>query len=158
MRDLTRGKAVRAGISLVDQWTIVQNAVTTFTPAITTDSIMDAIGDHHIGHATMDQDALDFPVARIHAETPFITSVLEALVVEDPIADLIIENHGKISDRPLKEWLNDSNNDNDRKEQPRYANAVTRGDIRADTAIASVQNKGEPKTELNCLDYNAFRK
>ncbi|GFO22419.1 tick transposon [Plakobranchus ocellatus] len=79
-------------------------------------------------------------------------------VVEDPIADLIIGNHGNVSDRPLKEWLNHSNNDNDRKEQPRYANAVTRGDIRADTAIASVQNKEEPKTELNCLDYNAFRK
>ncbi|GFO41193.1 hypothetical protein PoB_006769800 [Plakobranchus ocellatus] len=26
--------------------------------AITTDSIIDTIGDHHIGHATMDQDAL----------------------------------------------------------------------------------------------------
>ncbi|GFN97752.1 hypothetical protein PoB_002425800 [Plakobranchus ocellatus] len=35
-----------------------------------------------------DDSVKDFPVARIHAETPFITGVLEALVVEDPIADL----------------------------------------------------------------------
>ncbi|GFO02232.1 hypothetical protein PoB_002873700 [Plakobranchus ocellatus] len=65
-----------------------------------------------------DDSVKDFSVARIHAETLFITGVIEALVVEDPIADLIIGNHGKISDRPLKEWLNDSNKDNDRKEQP----------------------------------------
>ncbi|GFN74398.1 hypothetical protein PoB_000090400 [Plakobranchus ocellatus] len=100
----------------------------------------------------------DLSVSRIHAETPFITDVLEALVVEDPIVDLIIGNHGKVSDRPLKEWLNDSNNDNDRKGQPRYANAVTRTDSRTETASASVPSKDEPKTELNCLDYNAFRK
>ncbi|GFO10093.1 hypothetical protein PoB_003659800 [Plakobranchus ocellatus] len=70
----------------------------------------------------------DFPVARIHAETPFITNTLKGLVVEDPIADLIIGNNGKISDSPLKKWLNDSKSDDDGKEQPRYANAVTRGD------------------------------
>ncbi|GFO19406.1 hypothetical protein PoB_004591100 [Plakobranchus ocellatus] len=89
---------------------------------------------------------------------PFITGILEALVVEDPIADLIIGNHGKVSGRPLKEWPNDSNTDNDRKEQPRYANAITRIDSRADTTSASDQDQDEPKTELNCLDYNPFRK
>ncbi|GFO40218.1 reverse transcriptase [Plakobranchus ocellatus] len=90
-----------------------------------------------------DGSVKDFPVTRIHTETPFITGVLEALVVEDPI-DLIIGYHGKVSDRPLKEWLNDSNNDNDRKEQPRYANAVTK-DSRADTASVSVQIKMNQK-------------
>ncbi|GFO38118.1 hypothetical protein PoB_006462300 [Plakobranchus ocellatus] len=99
----------------------------------------------------------DFPVARIHAETPFITGVLEALVVDDPIADLIIGNCGDISDSPQKGWLNDSNSDNS-TEQHRHVNAVTRTDRRADTARASDQNKDEPKTELNCLDYNVFRK
>ncbi|GFO41192.1 hypothetical protein PoB_006769700 [Plakobranchus ocellatus] len=73
------------------------------------------------------------------------------------MADLFIGNHGNVSDRPLKEWLNDSNND-DRKEQPRYANAITRIDSRADTASTSDQDQVKPKTELNCLDYNAFRK
>ncbi|GFO03176.1 reverse transcriptase [Plakobranchus ocellatus] len=75
-----------------------------------------------------DGSVKDFSIARIHAETPFVTGVLEALVVEDPIAHLIIGNHGKVSGSPLKEWLHDSNSNNDRKEQPRYANAVTRTD------------------------------
>ncbi|GFN88145.1 reverse transcriptase [Plakobranchus ocellatus] len=61
------------------------------------------------------------PVARIHAETPFIAGVLEALVVENPLADFIIGNRGMVSGSPLREWLNDSTTDNDSKEQPRYA-------------------------------------
>ncbi|GFO16504.1 integrase core domain protein [Plakobranchus ocellatus] len=105
-----------------------------------------------------DGSVTDFLIARHHAETPFITGVLEASVVGDPIACLIVVNCGHISDSPLKEWLSDSNSDNDRKERHRHANAVSRAYSKADTAYVSDQNKDKPKTELNCLDYNVFRK
>ncbi|GFO04669.1 hypothetical protein PoB_003117400 [Plakobranchus ocellatus] len=70
-----------------------------------------------------DGSVQDFPVVRIRAETPFIRGVLEALEVEDPIADLIIGNCGDISDSPLKVWLNDSNSGNS-TEQHRHVNRL----------------------------------
>ncbi|GFO02476.1 hypothetical protein PoB_002898100 [Plakobranchus ocellatus] len=82
-----------------------------------------------------------------------LPGVLEALVVGDSIANLIKGNQGNFRIVP-EEWLNDRHSDNDRKEQPIYANAVTEIDSRADTANASDQNKDDPKTELNCLDHN----
>ncbi|GFO24424.1 hypothetical protein PoB_005092900 [Plakobranchus ocellatus] len=81
------------------------------------------------------------------------------IMVEDPIADLIVGNCGHISDNRLMQWVNDSNSDFiNSKEQHSKAKAVTRAKSRAAAANASNQNKDEPKTELYRLDCNVFRK
>ncbi|RUS78141.1 hypothetical protein EGW08_014089, partial [Elysia chlorotica] len=50
----------------------------------------------HVGRYTsctmFDGSARKFPIAKINVSTPFITGVIEALVIEHPITDLIIGN------------------------------------------------------------------
>ena len=83
--------------------------------------------EQHVGRYTsctmFDGSARKFPIAKVNVSTPFITGVIEALVIENPITDLIIGNSDSVSDTELIGGnSDDSKRDTDRK----TINALTR--------------------------------